>query len=201
MELTARAFWTAARPVGYGDDPELIALLSSARGGDPTALAAIYDRYARELYGLALWSCGSPDTAADAVQELFCRVASGVGAGSTDPVRDPRAWLLAGVRRCAVDAQRRRQREIGLEVGGSLAQALLAPAPETHREDHQRLASALATLPPKLREALYLRHWSELSYAEIGRILDVPLFTVASRCRLGLARLRRALRVEGDRAR
>ena len=53
--------------------------------------------------------------------------------------------------------------------------------------------SALARLPAPQREAVSLRHLAGHSFREIAAITGVPLFTAASRCRLGLARLKQLL--------
>jgi RNA polymerase sigma-70 factor (ECF subfamily) len=51
------------------------------------------------------------------------------------------------------------------------------------------LQAALDALPDAFRQAVWLRDVEELSYAEIARILDVPIGTVMSR----ISRGRRAL--------
>ena len=54
----------------------------------------------------------------------------------------------------------------------------------------------LKDLPPPQREALYLRHFAGLTFAQIGRVAGVPTFTAASRYRLGIRRLRRMMGIE-----
>ena len=54
-----------------------------------------------------------------------------------------------------------------------------------------RAASALLSrLPAEQREVIYLHDFADLSFREIGRVVGVPLFTAASRYRLGIGRLR-----------
>jgi RNA polymerase sigma-70 factor (ECF subfamily) len=196
MELTLTLRDSLA--TAHADD-EIGALLAAARSGDGDALAALYDRLGRELYGLALWRTGSPTLAEDAVQELFCKLASGVGSGSAG-IRSPRAWLFTILRRCAIDLERKHARELsGEETEEVTALFAAAPADAERAADHDRAARALAALPPKLREALFLRHWADLTFAEIGRVTGVPTFTAASRFRLGIARLRRDLGVRIER--
>ena len=164
------------------------ACLGRLAAGDETAAAELYDRFGDELYGLALWLTASPPDAADTVQEVFLRLMrtkARLGA-----VRDARAYLLRMTRTAAVDLHRRRRAR-----HEPLDERLLAPvlADPAARVEAERLSRWLARLPPRQRTALYLRYFSELSYAEIGRVTGVPTFTAASRCRLGLARLRRWL--------
>jgi RNA polymerase sigma-70 factor (ECF subfamily) len=162
----------------------LAVLIADAATGDSESLARLYDATARELWGLALCRGANREVAADAVQDVFCRLAA--GRGPRRRVRHPRAWLLACVRRAAIDRLRRHRRETDLES----APELFSAADPERSLDAQRAASAVARLPPKLREAVYLRFALDLSLAEIGRVAGIPTFTAASRVRLGVARLR-----------
>jgi RNA polymerase sigma-70 factor (ECF subfamily) len=56
------------------------------------------------------------------------------------------------------------------------AQELLEEA-----EQSQLVRRAIAQLPPRLREILVLRHYEELPYDEIARVLGCPVGTVRSR--------------------
>ena len=53
--------------------------------------------------------------------------------------------------------------------------------------------AALGKLSPKLREAVVLRYFENLTYPEIGQILDCPMRTIQSRVRLAHKELRRLL--------
>lgn len=180
-----------------GEDDALVERFAAARRGDPDALAALYDQLAAELHGFALWRSGCRAIADDAVQEVFCRLAAG-RVLDDERVRSPRAWLLAAVRRAAIDIHRRRRHEVSFEAADFVLEAADPTVKDADRvADGERARRALTTLPPKLREALYLRHFAGLSFAEIGRVAGIPAFTAASRCRLGLERLRRAFGVGG----
>jgi RNA polymerase sigma-70 factor (ECF subfamily) len=48
---------------------------------------------------------------------------------------------------------------------------------------------AIHDLPESEREVLELAYWGELSQREVAEFLDVPLGTVKTRTRSGLARL------------
>lgn len=159
-------------------------------GGDLDALGELYDREADGLFALALWVTGSRADAADTVQEVFVKLAA--GRRDLSRVRKPRAYLLAMARSASVDRLR-------AERSGEPADDLLleAPAGDPAGSVDARAASRrLRGLPPRQREAVYLRYFAELSFAEIGRVTGVSLFTAASRCRLGIEKLRRSLGVE-----
>ena len=158
--------------------------------GDPSALESVWEIAGRRLYALALWRTGNAEDARDVVQDVFVRLASRSGALSR--VEAPHVWLLAVAHRAAVDLTRRRavRRTEPLEAAG-LVEARGAD-PERAVEA-ARLSEALAKLPEAQREAVSLRHLLGCSFREVAEITGVPTFTAASRCRLGLSRLRRLL--------
>ncbi len=181
----------AGRPVPPADDgAALSTALAAVAAGNLASLDEIYDACGADLFGIALWRCGCSEDASDAVQDVFVRLAqTGADLGR---VRSPRAYLLAMAHRSAVDILRRRRGEVALD------DAFLEPVAEDREAetDAARLSELLRRLPPAQREAVYLRHFQELSFAEIGSVTGVPMFTAASRCRLGLHRLRRLMGVE-----
>jgi RNA polymerase sigma factor (sigma-70 family) len=61
-----------------------------------------------------------------------------------------------------------------------------------------QLARALASIPPKDREALLLLAWGDLSYEEIARALEIPVGTVRSRISRARSRLRELISPEGQ---
>jgi RNA polymerase sigma-70 factor (sigma-E family) len=61
------------------------------------------------------------------------------------------------------------------------------------REDALVLWAATLKLPPRQREVLVLRYHEDLTEAAVARLLGVPVGTVKSLARRGLARLRREL--------
>jgi RNA polymerase sigma factor (sigma-70 family) len=64
---------------------------------------------------------------------------------------------------------------------------------DEHREDAIVLWAATRRLPPRQRAVLVLRYYEDLSEAEIARVLGIPVGTVKSLARRGLATLRRSL--------
>ena len=87
--------------LSYSDvsDGELIRRVGS---GDRSAFDALYRRYARPVFGLALRRLGDRGRAEDAVQETFASVWR--AAGSYKPERGPGApWLYAVARNAIVD--------------------------------------------------------------------------------------------------
>ena len=161
--------------------------------GRMSALEDLYDAVAAKLYGLALWRTGSEEDAADVVHDVFVRVVD-QGPRLAD-VRNPKSWLLTVTRRAAVDVTRRRKRRRAESL--EACPFLVANAVDRiQRVDAARASQLLAGLPPAQRDAVYLRHFADCTFAEIGEIVGTPKFTAASRYRGGIRKLRRLM--EGD---
>jgi RNA polymerase sigma-70 factor (ECF subfamily) len=169
------------------------ALFDDLAAGSGSALGRLYDLAASDLYGLALWRTGSADDAADVVHDVFVRLAE--QGERLARVKNPKAWLLTVAHRAAVDVTRRRKRR----RAGPLEDCplLTAAAVDGDRAvDALRASRLLASLPAGQRDAIFLRHFAECSFAEIGAIVGVPKFTAASRYRSGIAKLRKLM--EGE---
>ena len=175
-------------------------LLEQLAQGDVQALDGLYELVADDLYGLALWRCGSEAEAADAVQETFVKLAQVAGRGKLASqlrgVRDARAYLLTMVRRAAVDQLRKRRGHASLDEPTSEARLLEAASIDpASKVELERACERLAEVPPKQREVVYLRCFEDLSFEQIGQVCQIPTFTAASRFRLGLQKLRTLLGV------
>jgi RNA polymerase sigma-70 factor (ECF subfamily) len=163
---------------------------SALSAGDPDALEALYDATADRIYGLALWRTGSAEDAGDVVQEVFLRVVE--GRSRLGRVKEPYPWLLGLAHHVAIDVARRSKRRATVPLDGV---PFLAVAEHDHASslDAAHASRLLARLPAAQRDAIYLRHFEECTFARIGRITGVPAFTAASRYRLGIGKLRRLL--------
>jgi RNA polymerase sigma-70 factor (sigma-E family) len=62
--------------------------------------------------------------------------------------------------------------------------------------DGEAVRAALAALPPRMRAAVVLRHWLDLSVEESAELLGCSAGTVKSQTAKALLQLRRTLRVE-----
>jgi RNA polymerase sigma-70 factor (ECF subfamily) len=92
-----------------------------------------------------------------------------------DQVRRTRGWLIY------VEVPSTESVELGPD-------SLAADA-----EEHESVRRAVHALPDKLREAVVLKHFGELPFAEVAQVLGIPLSTAKSRVETGLIELRRHL--------
>ena len=170
--------------IGLMNDGELIQRIAQR---DQGAFEDLYNRYARAVFGLALRRLGDRGRAEDAVQETFASIWR--SAGTYRPERGPGApWLYTVARNATVDRSRERI-ETPSEVPDE-ATAEAGPADQTEQNWLAwRVHSALQELPEREREAITLAYWSGLSQSEVAEHLNIPLGTVKTRTRSGLARL------------
>jgi len=170
--------------IGFVNDGELIQRIAQRDRG---AFETLYNRYARAVFGLALRRLGDRGRAEDAVQETFASIWR--SAGTYRPERGPGApWLYTVARNATVDRSRERI-ETPSEVPD---EATDEPGPAEQTEQNWltwRVHSALQELPEREREAIALAYWSGLSQSEVAERLGIPLGTVKTRTRSGLARL------------
>jgi RNA polymerase sigma-70 factor (ECF subfamily) len=174
-------------------EPSDAELLGRIGRGDRDAFEEIYRRYARLVYGLALRRLRDRGQAEDAVQETFTAVWR--SAASYRPSRGPGApWLYAVARNAIVD-RIRSQARASVRVPDDPAE----PGPEEHAEMGWvawRVHRALLDLPESEKTVLELAYWGGLSQSEISDFLGIPLGTVKTRTRSGLARLATLLEEE-----
>ena len=165
-------------------DDELIQRVAER---DREAFDELYRRYTRPLLGLALRRLGDRGRAEDALQDAFAAVWR--SAGSYDPARGAgAAWLYTVARNAIVDGARRR-----LEPPADAPETAASVAgPDEHAEAAWlawRVHRAIEELPEHERKVIELAYWGEQSQSEIAEFLHVPLGTVKTRTRSGLARL------------
>jgi len=162
-------------------------LIQRVGSGDRNAFDALYRRFARPVFGLALRRLGDRGRAEDALQETFTSIWR--SASTYRPDRGPGApWLYAVARNAIVDRGRSRS-ETPAEPP---EEAAADPGPPEHAEASWlswRVHLALQELPDNERTVLELAYWSGLSQSEVATFLDIPLGTVKTRTRSALARL------------
>ena len=172
-------------------DEAVLALVSR---GDEAALGALYDRFNRAAYRLALKILRDPALAEDAVQDAFLAVWRTATSYRPDRAKAS-TWVLTLVHRRAVDLVRREERRRADPIDETFGPAGDGRTDDeaATREERRHVQGALATLAPDPREALELAYYAGLSQSEIAEKLGVPLGTVKSRMFSGLARLRDVL--------
>jgi len=144
------------------------------------------------LYGTALRLTGNPSDAEDLVQDTYLKAFRAVD--QFQPGTNLKAWIFTILHNTFLNRRRRAVKEpVGVEpeeieraassgFGGSVETPEQLLVRETLDAD---LQAALDALPDNFKQAVWLRDVEEFSYAEIAKMLDIPVGTVMSRISRG----------------
>ena len=170
-------------------------MLERVAGRDAHALADLYDRFAPVALALAGRILGDRSEAEDVLQTVFTRVWQ--EAGRYDATKGSVAtWLLSWVRNGSIDRLRRRDAQQRATLHSvDRADTVHDDVPAHASEEKEKLARAVADLPPDQRQVIELAYFEGLSQTQIAQRLGEPLGTVKTRMRLGMNKLRQALPV------
>jgi RNA polymerase sigma-70 factor, ECF subfamily len=175
-------------------------LLAQAAAGDRHAFEEIVFRYRPRLTQFVRWNVTDAHLVEDITQEVFLRAFQ--SAASFRGESAFRTWLYALARntcrhhyrqrdRCAEDAD-------GDETLRHVPDAAVDPLSRLQQaEVAGAVRDAVERLPSGQRLALLLRDWEDLSYAQIGEVLGIPVGTVRSRIHNARARVAEVLREKG----
>jgi RNA polymerase sigma-70 factor, ECF subfamily len=176
--------------------PKDIDLYLDIQAGRTKALAVLYDRYGKLVYGLAYRILNNLQEAEDLTQEIFLNFWR---KGGYNPDRGSlSSYLIMMTRSRSIDKIRAR---------GSFRKFLdrwrkVMPTEipnnnpfeaASQNERSERVQTALGELSDNQRQILELLYYQGLSQREIAERLDLPLGTVKTRSRLGLLKLRQTL--------
>ena len=186
-------------------DPELPARLARDLDGSFEALVVLHQRL---VFGLALRVVGNRADAEEVAQDTFERAYHALAGYEAERVAAMRLrpWLAQIALNLARNRVRRRPPPARpLEDGDGQPLAVAAPAAAEpaavaeRREDTERWAELLATLPRGWREAVVLRHVEGLPYAEMAEVLGRPVGTVKIHVHRGVRQLREQLDARKER--
>lgn len=166
-------------------------LVEQALAGDERAFEILVYRYDASLFACVYRYTGDYDQTCDVLQDVWLQLYRSLPTIRTGEPLGP--WLIRVARNRCLDVlcRRRRRYELyfsELEREADKEERLpLASLPDFHplpvelAEHHElqhALQQAIQALPPKLRTVVLLRYGGQLSFAEIGRVLQMPETTV-----------------------
>ena len=193
------------RPSAYGDhaaggDEPLIA---RSRTGDMAAFAELVAKYQDRLFNAILRIVGQYADAEELTQETFVRALQAIGRfGGRSSFY---TWIFRIGMNLSITHRKRRLkvRLVPFQAAGDFGDgqaAHLAELVDKHgrspsaqaqiNESYRAVLAAMEELDTDARAVMVLRDIEELDYAQIGRILEIPVGTVKSR----LSRARMAIR-------
>lgn len=170
--------------------------MQEVAGGDEAALRTVYDLTSAKLLGVILRIIPTRERAEDVLQDTFIKVWH--RAGVYDPsLGSPITWLSTVARNTALNAVRsdgRRVEDAHAELP-EIADDAINPADDwlCEAEEAAALSRCLDQLQPDQRRSIRMAFFEGLTHSELAERTDVPLGTLKSRIRRGLAGLRGCL--------
>lgn len=164
--------------------------------GDRSALEEIYQATSAKLFGICLRILGDLGEAEDALQDVY--VSLWQRAKNYDPERaSPISWLAVIARNRAIDRLRKSKVRSGaVSVDEALELPDREPLADAILESGERSARihhCLGTLEERQQDAIRTAFFEGRTYAALAEQNGVPLGTMKSWVRRGLARLKRCL--------
>ena len=160
--------------------------LEEALEGNKDSFGKLIEAFQGPVFNLAYRMLGNADEAEQAAQEAFIRAYTRLD--SYNPAYKFSTWMLSITSNYCVDLLRKR-RALMLSIDEPLPPhpALMSEkesGPEAHaldREKEAKVQALLDTLQPDYRQAIILRYWYEMSYAEIASAMDTTVSAIKSR--------------------
>lgn len=154
------------------------------------ALEIMFDLTAQRLVRLAMTVTKTQQDAEDALQAGFSRIAAKPGLLAKADL--PWPYLIRTVRNEALRiVQKRRHSRLGAFDRARTQQSAEEVFQQEETAEHVR--RILKTLPASQYEVVILKHWEDLTFAEIAEALGKSQNTVASRYRYAMEKLQRSL--------
>jgi RNA polymerase sigma-70 factor, ECF subfamily len=170
-----------------------IALLDRIVARDEQAVAELYDRHHRLLFGLILRILRDRSEAEEVLQEVFVLVWTraqtyNVALGS------PAAWLVRIARNRGIDRLRANNVRVRAVESAPLPVVVDSPEARASLSEQQRaVACALESLPQDQRVLIEQAYFLGLTQSELAERFKLPLGTVKTRIRTGMTALREQL--------
>ncbi len=172
---------------------------------DNSALGALYDRYGRKVYVLAYGILRCKPDAEDILQEVFERVWKKSHTYNST-LGSVKSWLLRITHNRSINrlkARAIRATHSGYTSEGAYGDSFTGRMPENILDASEIdmdfdigifVRKALDYLPEEQRRLIELAFFKGLSHSEIAETEQIPLGTVKTRIRSGIARLRTELK-------
>ncbi len=182
-------------------------LIERILAGDLDAFSDLMTIHEKQVYNLCLRMTGHPEDAQDLSQEAFVKVWRGLQFYKFESSFS--TWLYRLTSNVCIDFLRQQKRRAACslnmtdENGEETELEIVDPAPSpeqqvSSREDKTQIAAALNQLEDEFRLVLTLRVVEDLSYEEIGEMLDLKPGTVKSRIARARTKLKKILLRNGN---
>jgi RNA polymerase sigma-70 factor (ECF subfamily) len=166
--------------------------IEACQCGDPEAFRLVFESYKDRVYSIALCFFNGDEAAAkDITQDVFLKLMTTIS--KFENRSEFSTWLYRVVTNACLDRKRALRRWLFVDADVKDRRKSIEEA-YIQRELEASVREAVATLRPKLRIAILLKYFEDLSYEEMAAALGCSKGTVASRLNRGHRILARKLR-------
>ena len=186
----------------HASDLTDVRLLQRIAARDTGALAELYDRHSRLLFGLLLRIVRDRAEAEEILQETFVRVWTRAETYDAQ-IGGPLPWIVRVARNGAIDRLRARRVRApvdaidvaAVEAGVPAAGIQTPEAAVLIAERRRTLTDALAGLPAEQRQLIEAAFFEGYTHSELAQRFGLPLGTVKTRIRAGMIATRQRVDV------
>lgn len=153
-------------------------LVKACLEGDLSAFEALVERYQKTIFNTALNMVRDRDEAKDITQDVFIRAYENLR--TFKPEYKFFSWIYKMAINLSINVINRRKHEAPLDT----KMVSNDKGPEWQfevKQLEQKVQDSIAELSIEQRVVIILRHFAELSYRELGFVLDIPEKRVKSR--------------------
>ena len=190
-----RNTWANPRYLPMRSDEELMTAIQKQRDG--AALGELYDRHGSRVYSLCMMMLQEAASAQEVTQDAFLKLWT-----RAEQFKPEAGSLIGWLLTIARNGTRDRLRYEKFRSAPSIDDENFPEMPDKGEMDEARwrdLRMVMNDLPKEQRDVIELAFYRSMSQSDISAYLTVPLGTIKTRMRLGMDKLRMALRgVETD---
>lgn len=170
-------------------------LVHRAQRGDKEAFTQLYESHFDKIYRYVVLMIGNKTEAEDVTQQVFLKALQSIPSFKWKGIPFS-AWLFRIAHNQAVDHLRRKTKRASVPLNESLVSSGDSPHSATERKiDIEQLLAATRRLTEAQREVISLRFSSELSIAQVARIMGKSEGAVKALQHSAIVALRRTMLV------
>ena len=168
-------------------------VMKLVKNGKLDALSILFDRYHLRLFNFFLRLIDDRNLSEDLVQNVFERIIK--YRSSYREGASVKTWIYQIARNVRIDHFRSQKwhKEEFAEIENEVDEEMSSQLRLERQEEIEALDLAIQSLPLSYREVLWLGHFEELSYREVGDILGISVPNVKVRMHRAVKQLKNML--------
>jgi len=168
------------------------------REGEKNALGSLFKFYYNDLYAYGMKLTGNEEMVRDSIQDLFVKLWE--SRSRIKVVNQVKPYLIRAFRNLTIDQSRVAERDPVQRFSISEFSEILnfesedfESESEFTQEQISKVLTLLNLLPPRVREAIYLRYFTGLSTEELAKVMNVTVQSTRNLVHQGIKSLKEDL--------